>query len=453
MEIVTKEQYWIDILNDNSKFGQITTEDTSFNLRANDVWKVIKNSLLVTEDEEDVANWEGITQLSDEGLTIFQRKVNILYVLSTKSYVPISLVEEIASKTSGKDVEIFYDKEQGKLVVHTDRAEGDTVEITNSIINKVLPESVEMERYNHNIEVSWQKLGTFEQVVTVSDLQAICPTKNDFNKYLTSDGEFCYPMPNANENIFGMYSATAYLASNSLLKKLELYIPKDTLNYRCFQNNPNLVEASVYNETNIDSGYQFYNCPKLKKLKFITKGSVLWEYFCSGNTSLEEVEIVVKINNGLNFNQAFSGCILNKASALGVLNQMYKPTYFIHGKNIATVGIHIDNQGDEDISLAIENAEKNGWTIEIQWNGTPSSQAAVTYNLRKRAIYAKKEQYEYGLYCDNSDIKYTIHWAHEIYNPDGKSPEELGYQEFASLEEALTTWGLTVIMEIPEQES
>ena len=115
-EIVTKEQYWIDILNNNSKFGQITTEDTSFNLRANDVWRVIENSLLVTEDEEDVANWEGITQLSGEGLTIFQRKVNILYVLSTKSYVPISLVEEIATKTSGKDVEIFYDKEQGKLV-------------------------------------------------------------------------------------------------------------------------------------------------------------------------------------------------------------------------------------------------------------------------------------------------------------------------------------------------
>lgn len=190
-EIVTKEQYWIDILNDNSKFGQITTEDTSFNLRANDVWRVIENSLLVTEDEEDVANWEGITQLSGEGLTIFQRKVNILYVLSTKSYVPISLVEEIASKTSGKDVEIFYDKEQGKLVVHTDRAEEDTVEITNSIINKVLPESVEIERYNHNLEVSWEDKNKYSLCTTMADFKAI---NENYTTDVTTDGEWEYDL-------------------------------------------------------------------------------------------------------------------------------------------------------------------------------------------------------------------------------------------------------------------
>lgn len=103
MSIVSKEEYWTTILNDYSQFDQITTENSEFNSIANDVWNVLENSFIKIDDEESIIKWEEMTGLSGEGLTIFQRKVNILYTLTIKNYLPISLFVQAMDRLVGEE--------------------------------------------------------------------------------------------------------------------------------------------------------------------------------------------------------------------------------------------------------------------------------------------------------------------------------------------------------------
>lgn len=439
-EIVTKEQYWIDILNDNSKFGQITTEDTSFNLRANDVWKVIENSLLVTEDEEDVANWEGITQLSGEGLTIFQRKVNILYTLSAKNYVPISIIGKIVEKTAGVEVNIEWDKENDKVIVHTDRADTNTVEDTNSIINCVLPKFLELERYNHNLDISWDNLNKYAACTTGSEMLAVnADCKND----LTSDGEWIYPLAELTKG--------ANALKGSPITKFAIDLPKLTDWGEMLAGCPKLVEIRCNLPNCIAFGNGVRNSSKLEIFDgYMQKVTDATNAFngCSLRVFTSPLPALTA-GSGM-----FHNCALEKEYAINILSSLQTAT---SAPSVwtwkITIGIHIDNKNDEEVLATISDASAKGWEVTTQWNGTATTS---TYSLRptqSQPIYAKYEADELGMYIDTNNVRYSVNWGHMISSPDGKSPDELGYQEFASLEEALTTWELTEIMEIPEQES
>ena len=61
-------------------------------------------------------------------------------------------------------------------------------------------------------------------------------------------------------------------------------------------------------------------------------------------------------------------------------------------------------------------------------------------------IYVKKEQYENGEYVDSNGVRYALDWGHMVVSPHG-TPEELGYEQFESLEDALIKWEL---MKSPE---
>ena len=120
MSIVSKEEYWTTILNDYSQFDQITTEDTEFNSIANDVWNVLENSFIKIDDEESIIKWEEMTGLSSGGLTIFQRKVNILYTLTIKNYLPISLFIQAMNRLVGEgNYIITFNEDTRKYEVET----------------------------------------------------------------------------------------------------------------------------------------------------------------------------------------------------------------------------------------------------------------------------------------------------------------------------------------------
>ncbi len=130
----------------------------------------------------------------------------------------------------------------------------------------------------------------------------------------------------------------------------------------------------------------------------------------------------------------FHRCKLNKESALRILNSI--PICDENASYNLTLGIHIDHQNDEELLAAIALADKaqttnadggKGWTLEIQWNGTPTAQATTTYGLRRKPIYAKLGTMELP---DGSTEQY-LSWGHYVTNW-----EEHGYQEFASIEEA-----------------
>ena len=116
----------------------------------------------------------------------------------------------------------------------------------------------------------------------------------------------------------------------------------------------------------------------------------------------------------------FSGCQLDKASALRVLTSI--PNHS-SGSHALTIGIHVDHQSDEDVINAIAEAEEKGWTLSVQWNGTSSAQTASTWGRRKPVFARLGEPHEDGTP--------SLDWGHYVTNA-----EENGYTEFASLEEA-----------------
>ena len=123
-----------------------------------------------------------------------------------------------------------------------------------------------------------------------------------------------------------------------------------------------------------------------------------------------------KLQNG---GGMLSGCILDAGSAVRVLHSL--PAW-ASGEHKLTIGIHIDHQADEEVIAAIEAAEVKGWTLTVQWNGTPGTSTASTFALRRRPVYAK-------LGAPLEDGTPTLDWGHYVTYPSG-------YSEFASLEEA-----------------
>lgn len=46
---------------------------------------------------------------------------------------------------------------ENKLVVHTDRTDDTQLEAVTALLERVLPQNVEVVRYNHNMEISWRQ--------------------------------------------------------------------------------------------------------------------------------------------------------------------------------------------------------------------------------------------------------------------------------------------------------
>lgn len=417
-EVVSKEEYWQIILNDPSKVGQITTEDEKFNKVADFVYTVVQNTLLTSEDEDYLKKYEEMIDISGEGLTPYQRKVNILYMLSGKNYIPLNLVRRglINMGVSAFDIELL--KDENKLVVHTDRADDTQFKRVTALLERVLPENLNIERFNHNMEISWRDINKYAECKTIGELQAINP---DYKKDLTSEGEWIYPLNSIND-------INGVLANTSYIKKVTFYAPGiwgGNLK-NVFYNCSGLVEASVYSPNATSGEFAFSHCGKLKKvsgnLNSLTSGNSLFL-----ESPIETIEIEFpKLSSGVQF--ATSKAKLNKTSVLRIINSI--PAY-TSGSHHLDIGIHIDHQSDPEVLEAIANAEAKGWTLAVQWNGTPTTQASVTYGLRKPPIYAKMGEIE----CPNGTIEQTLDWGHYVTNPED-------YQEFSSLEEAYEHFNL-----------
>ena len=124
-------------------------------------------------------------------------------------------------------------------------------------------------------------------------------------------------------------------------------------------------------------------------------------------------------------------CRLDKPSAVSVLNSLQQ-AYTHSNKNAwkLTIGIHVDHKTDEEVLQAISNVEAKGWTITVQWNGTPTSGIST---LDLDFIYAKRTQNDEGIYIDENGTRWDVDWGHYVTGSD--------YTEYNSEEEALA--GLT----------
>jgi hypothetical protein len=337
---------------------------------------------------------------------------------------------ELTELLGSRDKFVLDIAEGNTLVVHTDRISDDLLPVVKATAEAIMPEGTTVVQYNHNIEISWRDINKYAACTNVDDVEAVNP---DYKNDLTSEGEWVYPLSS-------LTNSTNVLSNNASLKKANLYMPsvrgwaaQGTL-YNC----KNLTEAHIFAPNIAGIEGMFSSCPKLKKVSGEVK-SVIVGHNAFLNSPIEILEIefskldrAERFAASTNGNTSATAPRLNKESALRVLNSI--PS-FTSGNHPIVLGIHVDHQNDEDVLAAIDNAEAKGWTLTVQWNGTPTSTASTM--AMGQLVYAKVGELESP---DGTTKKY-LDWGHYVTNPEG-------YETFRSLESAYEYFGL----EMPEIE-
>ncbi len=247
--------------------------------------------------------------------------------------------------------------------------------------------------------------------VTMEDLLAV---NADYMNDLTADGKWIYPLSELGD-VWQIFT------SKSKVKRLCFSAPKmKDSGEICEQNNVEYVEIDVPNCWRLR--WAVWRCAKVEEIRVNAPNLTNATLFAENCTNLKKFEgNIPKLSAAEGM---FYGCQLDKASALGVLDNL--PAYS-SGSHAITMGIHIDYENDAEVLAARDNAEAKGWTVTVQWNGTATAQTASTWGLRRKPVYAKVREAE----LPDGTTERVLDWGHYVTNW-----EENGYQEFASVEEA-----------------
>lgn len=259
----------------------------------------------------------------------------------------------------------------------------------------------------------------YAECTTFAEVQAV---NADYKTDLTIDGAWEYALPELGR-------ADGLFFSGSNLKSFNSELPELSYASYLFYRALRLTGWNIDLPKLTNSRYMFEQTLFTKfagKLPVLNSASGM---FLAGALTDFESDLPALSYGG----NMFAGCKLNKTSVLRILNTI--PTW-TSGDHPLTLGIHIDYQNDEEVLAAIALADiaqtpvadgGKGWTLTIQWNGTPTAQTASTFGLRKPPIYAKLGTVE----RPDGAIENFLDWGHYVSNA-----EENGYQEFASIEEA-----------------
>lgn len=381
--------------------------------------------------------------------------------------------------------EVVFDSSDDKLIIHTDRISDTEVQAVTDLIERVVPQNVVVERYNHNMEISWRDINKYAKCKTRDDVVAINP---DYINDLTSDGEWVYPMPEmttfANNPNGDWWSGFFF---RSPIKKIKAVFPKCTYCHAFFGGANNIADADVEFPIATRVSAPARSIYKLKKLRIVaplataSDSAFYWNqcrnqdwYIYYPKTKnmqsmfadcwyIEEIkgEFGMEATNlnyaykkcpmlrvfPTNYPQAqtadamFNECQIPGEAAIAVLNSF--PAY-TSGTHNVTMGIHVDYQNDPAVLAALDNATAKGWTIERQWNGTPTNTAS-TFGFTR--IWARKAEAEQGEYVDSNGVRWHIAWCHSLSTPDGSTPEDHGYELYRNVEAAMEYWGLQLWVE------
>lgn len=82
--------------------------------------------------------------------------------------------------------ELYFENDVKKLIIHTDRISDDMVVSLENLLSEVLPQTIETEKYNHNMEISWKDINKYAECKTIAEVKLVNP---DYLNDLTSDSE------------------------------------------------------------------------------------------------------------------------------------------------------------------------------------------------------------------------------------------------------------------------
>lgn len=375
----------------------------------------------------------GKVLLSDEAAVLTQvfklapyQKLRLLGVVGGD--VPVwfkALETELTALLDGSKFELAWLAGEKTLVVHTDRISDELSDAVTALLERVLPKNVEVVRYNHHIEVSWRDVNKYALCTNATELCSVEPEKVVIENYgfgkavyttdFTSDGQFGYPIPK-------MVSLNTSGLGGSVFAKTPAEIfrisaPALVNGGRCIRL---IMSKEIYLDAPNVNSFAESQVSKVEKI-WCNSEKIVNLFGAFESPYLREVQIVFPVlNTG---KKGFNKAILNKESALRILNSI--PEWSDGNTHELTIGIHVDHKQDEEVLAAIANAESKGWTMTVQWNGTPTAQANVTYGLRKPPIYAKVGEIE----LPDGTTERVLDWGHYVTDPTG-------YEEFRSVEAA-----------------
>lgn len=323
-----------------------------------------------------------------------------------------------------------YISDEKKVVAHTDRVDELTVTAVENLLGRVLPQNIEVVQYNHNIELSWRdmpfympldRVNKYDSCVTRADILAIdSDYVNDYYETSASPKTFAYFFSNL-ENWganFGHTSSALYFWA---------YLPK-------IKTAKSLCEVSSYKHVYL----YMPECTRIDWFLYESHNVVTVEGNFDAVTHLHVSNFSSKMKHwrialpSLSSSSGLIGTQLDKESALCILNSI--PAY-TSGSHTIQIGIHVDLKTSEEVLAAIANAEAKGWTLTVQWKGTPTSTASV---MRfGQLIYARVSETERP---DGTTDRY-LDWGHYVTHPEE-------YETFRSLESAYRYFNL----EMPEYE-
>lgn len=162
MEIreVKIEEYWPLIVKGTAEFGQIAAAlNPEFNKLAECIYRVLNESFIQDASEYGVSRWESILGITPAaGATLDDRKAAILTYMNIKlPYTWRVLKQMLVPILGGEDKFVMeYLNDEAKLVLHTDRLNDAMLATVTSLLERVVPQNIEVVRYNHNMEISWR---------------------------------------------------------------------------------------------------------------------------------------------------------------------------------------------------------------------------------------------------------------------------------------------------------
>lgn len=401
--------------------GQLLFFATSEKCKINDpsyiVTEVFRMAAL-----NDFVDWSGVTSTQK---WFKELEVELEILLGSKEKFELDILDE------------------NTVVIHTDRLNEKQLESVSSLIENIIPQNVEEVQYNHNIEISWRNIDKYVECANISDMSVVNP---DYKKDLTSEGEWIYPLT-------GLTNANDMFNQATGIKKINLTLPNATSCHwflawaSCDEVSLDLPKLTSANQIFRDAQVNIFRIKIPETLTNINEMCAGWgtreiygnfEHVKSAYRAFDRQNYKMlrvldsdwsSLSNGEGM---FDLSILHKNVALRVLTTI--PAYS-SGDHPLTLGIHVDYKTDPEILEAITNAEAKGWTMTVQWNGTPTSTASTM--AMGQLIYAKVSEHE----LPDGMTERVLDWGHYVTNPEG-------YETFRSLESAYSYFEL----EMPEEE-